>query len=175
MKARFAVVAAIGLALNAVFAAEINPPVNGKFFYSDFQIDGSRGFHEMNLYTVGTNQHFWTMITPEVGYIGLYHKSCNGCPSSTKWDSNDLTSTTKDDRLVLFDKKQVKETQIKSTLVKDQDLQVFFQKFGRKTQLKFNVFAVTEMNPSVDQIWHGFIGIQPYSADPANKESNFMW
>jgi hypothetical protein len=75
----------------------------------------------------------------------------------------------------MFNKKQVTEIQVQSTYVPNQDIKVFFQKFDRQTQLKFNVYAVTEINPSIEQFWHGFIGIQPYTADLDNKEKNFMW
>jgi hypothetical protein len=42
------------LSISTVFGVEFMPPTSGKFFYSDFWLDQSNGFHEMNMYDAKT-------------------------------------------------------------------------------------------------------------------------
>jgi hypothetical protein len=52
---------------------------------------------------------------------------------------------------------------------------VYFQQYNRSAEFESIFLGVTQETPSISQIWNGFIGIAPYTANVTNQNYNFMY
>jgi hypothetical protein len=151
------------------------PPSDGYFFYSDFMLDHSKGFHALTLQIADGRQTFFTSVSTNEFELGLYMSTCDTCQATTKYEyllgssGQEIDSTPVNYMSKVHNERGLDNVEYTGNEIRD-TFKVYFQQYNRSTTFTNSFYAVTQEYPSVPQIWDGYVGIMPYTANMDRKE-----